>query len=48
VNDNFQLLFEGINLNSEDHRQFRRKSVMVSWAYELEPRYMFGLRYRFQ
>lgn len=48
VNDNFQLLFEGINLNSEDHRQYRRKPVMVSWAYELEPRYTFGLRYRFQ
>jgi TonB-dependent receptor len=48
VNDNFQLLFEGINLNSEDHREFRRKPMMVSWAYELEPRYTFGLRYRFQ
>jgi TonB-dependent receptor len=48
VNDNFQLLFEGINLNSEDHRQYRRKEIMVSWAYELEPRYTFGARYRFQ
>lgn len=48
VNDNFQLLFEGINLNGEDTRQFRRKANMVSWAYELEPRYTFGLRYRFQ
>jgi TonB-dependent receptor len=48
INDNLQLLFEGINLNSEDHRQYRRKEMMVSWAYELEPRYTFGARYRFQ
>lgn len=47
LNDSLQFSFEGINLNGENTRQFRRKTNMVVWAYELEPRYTFGARYKF-
>ena len=39
--------FEAINLTGEDSLQYRRKEKMVIWAYELDPRYSLGLRYRF-
>ncbi len=47
LTDHFQLAFEGINLNGEDMRQYQRKESMTKWAYEYEPRYSFGARYRF-
>jgi outer membrane receptor protein involved in Fe transport len=47
VNDKLQVGFEGINLTGEDTLQYRRKEKMVVWAYELEPRYTIGARYRF-
>ena len=47
LNDNLQFSFEGINLNGENTIQFRRRPNMINWAYELEPRYTFGARYRF-
>jgi TonB-dependent receptor len=47
LTDNIQLSFEGINLNGENTRQFRRKESMTFWGYEYEPRYAFGARYRF-
>jgi TonB-dependent receptor len=46
-NDRWQVQFEGINLTGEDSLQYRRKEKMVVWAYELDPRYSLGLRYRF-
>jgi TonB-dependent receptor len=45
--ERWQLQFEAINLTGEDSLQYRRKEKMVVWAYELEPRYSLGLRYRF-
>jgi TonB-dependent receptor len=45
--DNLQFSFEGINLNGENTVQYRRMPDMIVWAYELEPRYTFGARYRF-
>jgi TonB-dependent receptor len=48
LTDNIQLSFEGINLNGEATRQYRRKETMPIWAYEYEPRYVFGARYRFK
>jgi TonB-dependent receptor len=47
LTDSIQLSFEGINLNGENMRQYRRKESMTIWAYEFEPRYTFGARYRF-
>jgi TonB-dependent receptor len=47
VNDNLQLLLEGINLTGEDLREYRRKEKMTTWAYELSPRYAVGARYKF-
>lgn len=47
LTDNIQLSFEGINLNGESTRQYRRKESMTIWGYEYEPRYAFGARYRF-
>jgi hypothetical protein len=41
------VLFEGLNLTGEHHREFRRKSGMTVWAYELSPRYAIGARYKF-
>ena len=46
INDKLQLQFDGINLTGEDQLQYRRKEKMVIWAYELEPRYALGLRYK--
>ena len=46
-NDRWQVQFEGINITGEDALQYRRKEKMVVWAYELDPRYSLGLRYRF-
>jgi TonB-dependent receptor len=45
--DNLQFSFEGINLNGENTIQYRRMPNMIVWAYELEPRYTIGARYRF-
>jgi TonB-dependent receptor len=45
--ERWQLQFEAINLTGEDSLQYRRKEKMVIWAYELDPRYSLGLRYRF-
>jgi outer membrane receptor protein involved in Fe transport len=45
--ERWQLQFEAINLTGEDSLQYRRKEKMVVWAYELDPRYSLGLRYRF-
>jgi TonB-dependent receptor len=47
MNDNLQFSFEGINLTGENTVQYRRRENMIVWAYELEPRYTFGARYRF-
>jgi TonB-dependent receptor len=47
INDRWQLQFEGINLTGEDSVQYRRKEKMIVWAYELDPRYALGVRYRF-
>ena len=47
LNDHIQLSFEGINLNGEPVRMYRRKEAATIWAYELEPRYSIGARYRF-
>ncbi|MEJ2257601.1 MAG: TonB-dependent receptor [Woeseiaceae bacterium] len=47
LNDNIQFTFEGINLNGENTRQYRRIPGMTLWGYEYEPRYSFGARYRF-
>ena len=47
LNDHIQLTFEGINLNAEPTRVYRRKEAMTLWGYENEPRYAFGARYRF-
>lgn len=47
INDNFQITLEGINLTGENHREYRRKSGMTVWAYELSPRYAIGARYKF-
>jgi TonB-dependent receptor len=47
LNDHIQLSFEGINLTGEGTRMYRRKEALTIWAYELEPRYTFGARYRF-
>jgi TonB-dependent receptor len=47
LNDNLQFTFEGINLNGENTRQYRRIPGMTLWGYEYEPRYSFGARYRF-
>jgi TonB-dependent receptor len=46
-NDRWQMQFEGINVTGEDSLQYRRKEKMVVWAYELDPRYTLGVRYRF-
>jgi len=46
-NDNWQIQLEGINVTGEDNYQYRRKDKMVIWAYELDPRYSLGVRYRF-
>lgn len=45
--DNFQMSLEGINLNGENSRQFRRKTNMNMFAYEFGPRYIVGARYMF-
>jgi TonB-dependent receptor len=45
--ERWQVQFEAINLTGEDVLQYRRKEKMVVWAYELDPRYSLGLRYRF-
>jgi TonB-dependent receptor len=47
INDAWQLQFEGINVTGEDSLQYRRKEKMVVWAYELDPRYTVGVRYKF-
>ncbi len=47
INDNLQVFFDGINITGEDHREYRRKSNMTIWAYELSPRYALGARYKF-
>lgn len=47
INENFQVMVEGINITGEDHREYRRKSGMTVWAYELAPRYAIGARYKF-
>jgi TonB-dependent receptor len=47
LSDNLQLILEGVNVTGEDHLEYRRKEKMVVWAYELEPRYALGVRYRF-
>jgi TonB-dependent receptor len=47
LNDNLQFSFEGINLSGENTVQYRRRPNMIVWAYELEPRYTVGARYRF-
>ncbi len=47
INDRWQVQFEGINLTGEDSVQYRRKEKMIVWAYELDPRYALGVRYRF-
>jgi TonB-dependent receptor len=47
INDNFQVMLEGINLTGEHHREYRRKDGMTVWAYELAPRYAIGARYKF-
>ena len=47
LNDRWQFQFEGINLTGEDSVQYRRKDKMIVWAYELDPRYALGVRYRF-
>ena len=46
-NDRWQMQFEGINVTGEDQLQYRRKEQMVVWAYELDPRYTLGVRYKF-
>lgn len=46
LTDHLQVQFDGINVTGEDHVQFRRKEKMVVWAYELDPRYSLGVRYR--
>jgi len=46
-NDRWQFQLEGINVTGEDSLQYRRKERMVVWAYELDPRYTLGVRYRF-
>lgn len=47
LTDNLQVMFDAINVTGEDSLQYRRKEKMVVWAYELEPRYSLGVRYRF-
>lgn len=47
LNERWQFQFEGINLTGEDSVQYRRKEKMIVWAYELDPRYALGVRYRF-
>ena len=47
LNDRWQFQLEGINVTGEDSLQYRRKEKMVVWAYELDPRYSLGVRYRF-
>ncbi len=47
LTDNLQVQFDAINVTGEDLVQYRRKEKMVVWAYELEPRYSLGVRYRF-
>lgn len=46
-NDQWQVMFEGINVTGEDSVQYRRKEKMIVWAYELDSRYTLGVRYRF-
>ncbi|MCA8901648.1 MAG: TonB-dependent receptor, partial [Hyphomonas sp.] len=45
--DKLTVAFEGINLTGEDQRQYHRVPAQVYYAYELEPRYSLGLRYKF-
>ncbi len=47
IMENLTVSFEGINLTGEDQRQYHRVPAQVYYAYELEPRYALGLRYKF-
>ncbi|MEM9284326.1 MAG: TonB-dependent receptor [Pseudomonadota bacterium] len=47
VTDNIVVSFEGINLTGENLRTFGRSETQLWFAQELEPRYLFGARYRF-
>jgi len=47
LNDHIQLTLEAINLNGEPTRMYRRKEAATIWAYENQPRYTLGARYRF-
>jgi TonB-dependent receptor len=47
VTDDFVVTFEAINITGEDLRTFGRDPSNVWFAQELDPRYVFGGRYRF-
>ncbi len=47
VNDHLGLSFEAINLTGEDQRQYHRVTNQVYYAYELSPRFVAGVRYKF-
>ncbi|MAN44864.1 MAG: TonB-dependent receptor [Alphaproteobacteria bacterium] len=47
INEQLAVSFEGINLTGEDQRTYHRVPEQVYYVYELSPRYLVGLRYKF-
>jgi TonB-dependent receptor len=47
INEQLAVSFEGINLTGEDQRIYHRVPEQVFYVYELSPRYLLGLRYKF-
>ena len=47
INEQLAVSFEGINLTGEDQRTYHRVPEEVYYVYELSPRYLVGLRYKF-
>jgi TonB-dependent receptor len=47
INEQLAVSFEGINLTGEDQRIYHRVPEQVFYVYELAPRYLLGVRYKF-
>ncbi|RAN33796.1 TonB-dependent receptor [Hyphomonas pacifica] len=47
INERTSVSFEGINLTGEDQRTYHRVPEQFYYAYELSPRYLLGVRYKF-
>ena len=47
INEQLAVSFEGINLTGEDQRIYHRVPEQVFYVYELSPRYLLGVRYKF-